>query len=56
MSAQYSFYGKDGKLIGPDRETIEVSMLAPHLLQSCPVLVNTLLLQRVLADRSGRTG
>lgn len=44
------FYGKDGKLTGPDRETVEVSMLALHLLQSCLVYVNTLLLQRVLAD------
>jgi TnpA family transposase len=44
------FYGKDGKLTGPDRETVEVSMLALHLLQSCLVLVNTLLLQRVLTD------
>ncbi|TCO55696.1 Tn3 transposase DDE domain-containing protein [Actinocrispum wychmicini] len=44
------FYGKDGKLTGPDRENVEVSMLALHLLQSCLVLVNTLLLQRVLAD------
>ncbi len=44
------FYGKDGKLTGPDRESVEVSMLALHLLQSCLVYVNTLLLQRVLAD------
>jgi TnpA family transposase len=44
------FYGKDGKLTGPDRETVEVSMLALHLLQSCLVYINTLLLQRVLDD------
>jgi TnpA family transposase len=44
------FYGKDGKLTGPDRETVDVSMLALHLLQSCLVYINTLLLQRVLAD------
>jgi TnpA family transposase len=44
------FYGKDGKLTGPDRETVEVSMLALHLLQSSLVFINTLLLQRVLAD------
>jgi Tn3 transposase DDE domain-containing protein/uncharacterized protein DUF4158 len=29
------FYGKAGKLTGPDRESVEVSMLALHLLQSC---------------------
>jgi TnpA family transposase len=44
------FYGKDGKLTGPDRETVEVSMLALHLLQSSLVYINILLLQRVLAD------
>ena len=42
------FYGKDSDLAGPDREHAEVSMLALHLLQSSPVHVNTLLLQRVL--------
>ena len=42
------FYGKDGDLTGPDRETAETSMLALHLLQSALVHVNTLLLQRVL--------
>jgi TnpA family transposase len=35
------FYGKDGKLTGPDRETVEVSMLALHLLQSCLVYLLT---------------
>jgi TnpA family transposase len=44
------FYGKDGELTGPDREHQEVSMLALHLLQSALVHVNTLLLQKVLAD------
>ena len=49
------FYGKDGELTGPDREHQEVSMLALHLLQSALVLVNTLLLQKVLADPSWAT-
>jgi Tn3 transposase DDE domain len=44
------FYGKDSELTGADRESQEVSMLAMHLLQSALVLVNTLLLQQVLAD------
>jgi TnpA family transposase len=44
------FYGKDGELTGPDREHQEISMLALHLLQSALVHVNTLLLQKVLAD------
>jgi TnpA family transposase len=46
------FYGKDGELTGPDREHQEISMLALHLLQSALVHVNTLLLQKVLADPS----
>jgi TnpA family transposase len=43
-------YGKDGDLVGPDREHQEVAMLALHLLQSALVHINTLLLQRVLDD------
>ena len=44
------FYGKDGDLVGSDREHQEVSMLALHLLQSALVHLNTILLQRVLSD------
>ncbi len=44
------FYGKDSELTGADRESQEVSMLAMHLLQPSLVLINTLLLQQVLAD------
>ncbi|MFI8191921.1 Tn3 family transposase [Streptomyces sp. NPDC085946] len=44
------FYGKDGDLVGQDKESQEVSMLALRLLQSALVHVNTLLMQQVLAD------
>ncbi|MEV5779246.1 Tn3 family transposase [Streptomyces antimycoticus] len=44
------FYGKDGDLTGPDKEHAETSMLALHLLQSNLVHINTLLLQRALAE------
>lgn len=44
------FYGKDGDLTGEDRESVELSMLALHLLQSALVHVNTLLLQEVLKE------
>jgi len=44
------FYGKDGDLVGSDREHQEVSMLALHLLQSALMHLNTILLQRVLED------
>lgn len=43
-------YGKDGELTGADRDDQETSMLALHLLQSALVHLNTLLVQRVLAD------
>ncbi|MFI0770838.1 Tn3 family transposase [Streptomyces sp. NPDC021218] len=43
-------YGKDGALTGPDKEHAETSMLALHLLQSSLVHINTLPLQRVLAE------
>lgn len=45
------FYGKDSELTGADREAQETSVLALHLLQSALVYVNTLLLQRILADQ-----
>jgi hypothetical protein len=44
------FYGKDGDLTGPDRESVEISALALHLLQAAVAYVNTILIQRVLAD------
>ena len=44
------FYGKDSELTGADRESQEVSMLCMHLLQSALVLLNTLLVQNVLAE------
>ncbi len=46
----YIFYGKGSELTGADRESQEISMLALHLLQSAVVHVNTLLVERVLAD------
>jgi TnpA family transposase len=44
------YYGKEGELTGPDRETQEISMLALHLLQSALVLVNTRLIDRILSE------
>ncbi|MFD4029535.1 Tn3 family transposase [Streptomyces sp. NPDC058637] len=40
------FDGKDSELTGEDRESMEVSMLALHLLQSGLAHVNTLLIQK----------
>lgn len=50
----YIFYGKGSELTGADRESQEISMLALHLLQSALVHVNTLLVERVLADGDPR--
>ncbi|MFF5212969.1 Tn3 family transposase [Streptosporangium sp. NPDC000396] len=47
-------YGKDGALTDPGKDHSETSMPALHLLRSALVHVNTLLLQRVLAEP--RTG
>jgi TnpA family transposase len=44
------YYGKEGELTGPDKETQEISMLALHLLQSALVLVNTRLVDRILTE------
>jgi TnpA family transposase len=49
-------YGKNSDLPGADREDQEIAMLAMHLLQSSLVLVNTLIIQQILAapDWAGR--
>ena len=44
------FYGKNSDLTGPDREEQEISMLALHLLQSALVHINTMLVERILAE------
>jgi len=43
-------YGKDSELTGDDREDLEIAMLSMHLLQASLVLVNTLILQQILAE------
>jgi TnpA family transposase len=43
-------YGKNNELTGDDREDLEISVLAMHLLQASLVLVNTLILQQILVE------
>jgi TnpA family transposase len=43
-------YGKNSELTGDDREDLEIAMLSMHLLQASLVLVNTLILQQILAE------
>jgi hypothetical protein len=49
-------YGRDAELPGSDHEHQEISMLALHLLQSALVLINTRLVDRVLADQAWAQG
>ena len=46
----FIFFGKGGELASNRQEDQEVSMLALHLLQISLVYVNTLMIQRVLAE------
>ncbi len=45
----FVFFARRGELASNDRESLETSMLALHLLQNCMVYINTLLLQQILA-------
>jgi TnpA family transposase len=46
----FVFFARRGELVSNRREDHELSMLALHLLQNCMVYINTLMLQRVLAQ------
>jgi TnpA family transposase len=46
----FIFFGKGGEVASNRLEDQEVSVLALHLLQSCLVYINTLMLQCVLAE------
>ena len=48
----FIFYGKGGEVATNQLEDQELSVLSLHLLQLCLVYVNTLMLQRVLAEKS----
>jgi TnpA family transposase len=48
----FIFYGKGGEFASNRLETQELSVLSLHLLQICLVYVNTLMIQRVLAQEN----
>ena len=48
----FIFYGKKSEFASNDLASQELSMLALHLLQNCMVYVNTLMIQRVLAEKA----
>ncbi len=48
----FFFYGEGGEISSNRLEDQELSVLSLHLLQLCLVYVNTLMIQRVLAEPS----
>lgn len=50
----FIFFGRGGEIASNRRDDQEVSVAALHLLQSCLVYVNTLMLQRVLGEDAWR--
>jgi TnpA family transposase len=46
----FVFFARRGELASNRREDQEISMLCLHLLQNCMVYVNTLMLQKILAQ------
>jgi TnpA family transposase len=49
-ATDFVFFARRGELVSNRREDHEVSMLALQLLQNCLIYINTLMLQRVLAQ------
>lgn len=50
----FIFYGKGGEVASNQLEDQELSVLSLHLLQICLVYVNTLMIQKILADKGWR--
>jgi TnpA family transposase len=55
-ATDFVFFARRGKVVSNRREDHEVSMLALHPIQNCMIYVNTLMIQKVLATRTGRAG
>jgi TnpA family transposase len=50
----FIFYGRHGEVSTNDVDAQEIALLSMHLLQSCLVYINTLMVQEVLADPQWR--
>lgn len=48
----FIFFGKGGEIATNRIEDQEIAVLSLHLLQNCLVYVNTLMLQRILANKT----
>ena len=46
----FIFFGKLGEITSNDKEEQELSIVCLHLLQACMVYINTLMIQKVLAE------
>ncbi|WP_156495116.1 Tn3 family transposase, partial [Oleiphilus sp. HI0128] len=51
----FIFYGKSGEIATNSTKDQEISILSLHLLQSCLVYVNTLMIEDVLSDNAIRS-
>jgi TnpA family transposase len=49
-ATDFVFFARRGEMASNRREDHEISMLALHLIQNCMVYINTLMIQRVLAQ------
>ncbi len=49
-ATDFVFFARRGEMVSNRREDHEVSMLALHLMQNCMVYINTLMIQKLLAQ------
>jgi TnpA family transposase len=49
-ATDFVFFARRGEMVSNRREDHEISMLALHLIQNCMVYINTLMIQKVLAQ------
>ena len=53
-ATDFVFFARRGEMVSNRRENHEISMLALHLIQNSMVYINTLMIQKVLAQTIGR--
>ena len=50
LATDFVFFARRGEMVSNRPEDHEISMLALHLIQNCMVYINTLMIQKVLAQ------
>jgi Tn3 transposase DDE domain len=53
-ATDFVFFARHGEMASNRREDHEISMLALHLIQNCMVYINTLMIQKLLAQPQGK--